>query len=217
MNEGRAMTGKHKTRRKSSAAIVPGAEQQEWESEIPAWLARSGVYRRMPVAARGRLDAAILLRPKDCPTLEAIAEKFKLAERYGISRAALRAYAGKLEQLVRPMAAAQVLAGVLGCLPVSYRRKLAAGSEVMLLSRLVKTLHDEKSSTLAVADLAKLAVLLKTMSQPNKKSEKPKPRQKTPPREPLPPTPESAASDSEGMAETVRTLYGLSWPPGKQT
>lgn len=216
MNEGRAMTGKHKTRKKSRAKAVKGVEQPELESGIPAWLARSGVYRRMPVTVRGRLDAAILLRPKDCPTLEAIAEKFKLAERYGISRAALRTYAGKLEQLVRPMAASQVLAGVLGCLPASYRRKLAAGSEVMLLSRLVKTLHDEQSSTLAVADLAKLAVLLKTMRPPHRKNTTPKRRRNGLPRDSANPPPNSEVFDSEQMAEAVRTLYGLSWPIGKQ-
>ncbi len=211
------MATKTKSRKKSGTGVNKTVERPEPESGIPAWLARSGVYRRIPVTVRGRLDAAILLRPKDCPTLEAIADKFKLAERYGISRAALRTYAGKLEQLVRPMAASQVLAGVLGCLPASYRRKLAAGSEVMLLSRLVKTLNDEKTSTLAVADLAKLAVLLKTVRYPYRKSTTPKRRHNRSPRDSVNPSPDSAVGDSEQMAEAVRTLYGLSWPPGKQT
>ncbi|NLX14568.1 MAG: hypothetical protein GXY44_13075 [Phycisphaerales bacterium] len=185
---------------------------------LPVWLARSSVYRRVPVAVRSRLDAAILLRPQDCPTLEAIAVKYQLAERYGISRAALRVYAGKLEQLVRPRVASQVLAGVLGCLPVSYRRKLAAGSEVMLLSRLAQTLSNDNPSSLTVADLAKLAGLLKALGQTCITDHARKPRrEKNRARALSAPESESAVSDSDRIAEAVRTLYGLSWPTDRKS
>lgn len=131
----------------------------------PSWLTRSPVYRKVPVAVRGRLDAAILLRPADCPTLEAIAQKFDLEGRYGISPDSLANYARKLEQFVRPAMTSQVMAGVLGCLPASYRRQLVAGGQVMLLSKVVQALaDDEREAALSVADLAKLAAVLAAVS-----------------------------------------------------
>jgi hypothetical protein len=123
------------------------------------------VYRKVPVAVRARLDAAILLRPADCPTLEAIARKFDLGGRYGISPDSLANYAHKLEQFVRPAMTSQVMAGMLGCLPARYRRQLVAGGQVMLLSKVVQALaDDEREAALSVADLAKLAAVLAAMS-----------------------------------------------------
>jgi len=139
----------------------------------PSWLTRSRVYQQVPVAVRGRLDAAILLRPADCPTLEAIARKFDLEGRYGVSLGSLAGYAEKLEQLVRPAMMSQVMAGVLGCLPASYRHQLVAGGQVMLLSRVVQALaDDEREEALSVADLAKLAAVLAAVSgsRPTKSS-----------------------------------------------
>jgi hypothetical protein len=183
---------------------------------LPAWLTRSSVYKKVPVAVRGRVDEAILLRPAKCATLEQIAEKFELAGRYGISHSALRSYARKLEQFVRPAVASQLMAGVLGCLPEGYRQRLVAGGQVLLLSRVVQALSAEGGAELSVAELAKLASVLSAVGS---RSRSPAAGAKAAPHtrsssagevDPKPPT-----GDPAKLAEAVRMLYGLPWPPDK--
>ena len=88
-------TGSRTAKRRKRASAKPDGG---FGSEAPPALARTSVCKRVPIAVRTRLDEAILLRPDDCPTLEAIADKFALTDRYGIKGPALRTYARRLEQ-----------------------------------------------------------------------------------------------------------------------
>ena len=199
------------------------------EASLPEWLTRSSVYKKVPVGVRGRLDEAILLRPAECATLDQIAEKFELAERFGISGTALRSYARKLEQYVRPAAASQLMAGVLGCLPEGYQQRLLAGSQVLLLSRVVKSLSAEGGGELSVAELAKLASVLSAMggrsrvpTAHSKSSRPPASGSKTirgmhsSTSDEGEPDLSAATGNPTKLAEAVRMLYGLSWPPVEQ-
>ncbi len=181
--------------------------------DVPEWLTRSKVYKRLPVGVRSHVDAAILLRPADAPTVEAIAAKYKIAERFDISITALRRYARKLEQFVRPTVTSQLMAGVLGCLPKSYRRTLVAGGEVLLLSRVVKALTAEEKGkpALGVADLAKLASVLSAVGRRTQAVRSQKLRAGR--GEKADTNPDAGALNSASLAEVVRELYGLSWPP----
>lgn len=127
-------------------------------------MGRSIVVRRLPASVRARLDEAILLRPKELPTLEAIAAHFELSK-YRISPAALRAYARRLESLARPAATGQLVSLVLGCLPRAYRRRVQDGTEVLLLSRIAQALMAEQPEALSVAELTRLAPVLAAMSR----------------------------------------------------
>lgn len=190
---------------------------------LPSWLTRSSIYKKVPVAVRGRLDEAILLRPADCATLEQIADKFELASLYGISTSVLRSYARKLEQFVRPAAASQLMAGVLGCLPEEYRQQLVAGGQVLLMSRVVKALSDEGGTELSVADLAKLGSVLSAVGgRPSVSATRIKSTQKKRSSKDDASEQESVAGESASissshdptkLAEAVRMLYGLPWPP----
>ena len=185
---------------------------------MPDWLTRSSVYKKVPISVRGRLDEAILLRPADCATLDQIADKFELAERFGISGSALRSYARKLEQFVRPAVASQLMAGVLGCLPEAYRQRLIAGGQVLLLSRVVQALLAEGGAELSVADLAKLASVLSAMGNRSRLpalKAKAAPTTRTSQTGEGEPDPEPAAGNPTKLAEAVRMLYGLPWPPDK--
>lgn len=185
------------------------------ETAAPQWLLRSTVYQRLPARERARLHRAIILRPAGLQTLAAIAEKFELAEKYGISATALRSYAERLEQLVRPAVTSQVVAGVLGCLPEAYRRQMVAGSQVMLISRVLQTM-ESPDATLSVAELAKLASILAALGRQGERPRKPA-RRGTTGRNgtEADESANDAAQTAEPtrLAEAVRTLYGLSWPP----
>jgi len=124
-------------------------------------LARTLVYKRVPLSIRRRLDRAILLRPEGCGTLEAIGAKFKLADKYGVSRDNLRTYARKLERVAEPYFAGNLAAAVLGCMPASYRAQVTVGSQIILISRLVKALT-QNESTLKISDLVRLSSILRT-------------------------------------------------------
>jgi len=176
---------------------------------VPSWFTRSAVYRKVPASVRCRLDAAILLRPPGCETLEAINSKYKLSVRYGVSLRALGRYARNLERLVRPAVASQVMAGVLGCLPAHFRRRLFDGSLVLLLSRVNQVLNDEEGPRLSVSELAKLADVLKDLAhcrsdpagRPSRRGAKGGRAAR------------AGEADPSKLAEAVRALYGLSWPP----
>ena len=143
-----------KTRNSSNNKTAEDNATSPWDMVIYERLGRTQVYKRLPGHLRGRVDEAILLRPEECSSLETIVQRFGLEEKYGITMKALRGYAHKLEQLARPAAASHLLARVLGCLPEEDRRRLLAGSEVLLLSRVIQALSDGKAEALCVADLA---------------------------------------------------------------
>ena len=176
-------------------------------TEIPApvtALTRSAIHRRLPAAVCARLDEAILLRPKDLPTLEAIAAHFDLP-RYRISLPALRAYARRLEDLARPAAAGQLVAVVLGCLPPSYRRRMRDGTETLLLSRVAEVLSLGNSQPLSVAELARLGPVLATMGRQTqtrksagaKRTDSPRPNQG------------SEIAQNSRLKGVVRDVFGL--------
>jgi len=197
------------TGRQTAGPAKPAAEPC-----APARLTQSSVYRRVPAAVRCRLDQAIVLRPADCTTPEAIAEKFDLEKRYGVSLSVLRSYARKLEQFVRPAVASQFLAGVLGCLPESYRRQLVAGNQVLLLSRVVQALTAPGESGLPVSDLARLASLLSSFARQTRATPGPTcPHQSENTSEKKGPDTPVTDPDPTRLAEAVRTVYGLPWPP----
>lgn len=178
-------------------------------------LERTRVYRRLPVAVRARLNEAILLRPKGLGSLEAIASHLELAH-YGISLAALRTYARQLEELVRPAANAQLMGSLLGCLPESFRRQLIAGSEVLLLSRVLRALNAEGEHALTVAELARLASIVTALAGKTARS-RPTPHRSKKNKDGGPEDRDGNPSSETGLAAAVRTLYGLSWPPDDRT
>jgi len=202
-------------RSESRSAEAPSASAGRGAGTLlPEWLTRSSIYKKVPVAVRGRLDEAILLRPAKCATLEQIAEKFELSQRYGLSHSSLRSYARKLEKFVRPAAASQLMAGVLGCLPEGYRRRLVAGGQVLLLSRVVQALSAEGGAELSVAELAKLASVLSAVgSRSRLTADRAKAAHKDRPLPTGESGPKSPAGDPVKLAEAVRMLYGLPWPP----
>lgn len=179
--------------------------------DVPLWLARSPVFQRVPARQRARLDRAILLPGGGGCSIPEIVEKFKLTEKYAITPAMLATYARKLEQLMRPTVTSQVMAGVLSCLPEAYRRRLIRGSEVLLVSKVLAALNTSETP-LTVAEMAKLASILMSVAKQNGS-----------------PARQSKRVDSQGtdsgardraeavdpakMAESIRLLYGLSWPP----
>jgi len=191
------------------------------DSRAPAMLARTSVYRRLPIDVRRRLNEVILSRPSDCATMEAIADKFELTKRYNISLAALRSYASRLEMLVKPTVMSQLKSAVLGCLPESYRQQIIDGSQVMLLSRLIHVLSRSEESgeaksksgdgELSVAELVKIATVLTGMARQanigrtaNKRSGSAEKNHRTPS--------EDQPKEPEKLSESVRAVYGLPWP-----
>jgi hypothetical protein len=177
---------------------------------------RSVLYRRLPEDVRRQVDEAILLRPPERPTPEAIAEQFKLADRYHVSLHALKSYARKLEKLARPVIASRLLGQVLACLPESDRLEMIVGGEVLLLSRLCRSLMVEGKSSLSVGDLAKLASILASVSgkihTPRSQSKGGSGRDKAR-RDKNGVNDETPPTDAKGLSEAVHLLYGLSWPP----
>jgi hypothetical protein len=192
------------------------APPQPTKLPAPPPLVRTAVFKKVPLSVRRRLDRALLLRPEGCATLEAIADNFKLHEKLGISRAALRTYARKLEKMVEPVFAGHLLATILGCLPETYTRQLTAGSQVLLLSKAAKALTQDDAK-LEVPDLAKLSGLLAARTDrstvtdyqkkgyTNKKVRPPGPTNGNP-----------AAGDRQILNEAIQTVYGITWPPSPQ-
>jgi hypothetical protein len=146
--------------------------------------------------------------------MEQAARELSLRKRYGISMEGLRDYAGKLDKLVRPVIANQLLAAMLNCLPSAIRRQFTSGGDILLFSRMVQTLIGHDASGLATPDLARLTDILTSI----------------PGRPPATVTgtgkagsgPVQSAADDRiietpaaptRLAEAVRQVYGLSWPP----
>ncbi len=165
--DGRPCRGK----RSASTAVLQASSFAERARAAGGVLARTRIYRSLPVFVRAQLDSAILLRAPGCRTLEQIGKRFELQAKHDISHTALKEYAGKLEQLIRPAMTSEVIAGVLGCLPEDCRERLLAGSQVMLVSRVIQALADEESAgSLSVADLARLATILRSATRQSRVS-----------------------------------------------
>jgi hypothetical protein len=201
-----------KNEKRSDKAITDDENKQLWDLAICESLSRTQVYKQLPGHMRSKVDRVILLRPKRCSTLEAVAEQHQLEERYGISMKALRTYARKLEKLVRPAAASQVLAGVLGCLPESERKRMLAGSEVLLLSRVMQALCGDQQQALDVADLAKLSSILCSVAKNSGKPASEKKTGREPDRQNTRGNDNPAPQSPAKLAEAVHLLYGLNWP-----
>lgn len=193
------------------------------KSELPtadlektgAWqkaLARTVVYKRVPLSTRRALDRAILVRPQGCATLEAIEERFRLTERFGVSRDNLRTYARKLERVAQPCFAGNLAAAILGCMPAAYGSQVAAGSQIILISRLVQALT-LKQSRLEIPELIRLASALRfanpTGVARNAATKGCGQQGKIRGRDDAV---SSCFSNEATLAEAVRTVYGLEYP-----
>lgn len=170
-----------------------------------------------------RLDADLLTHPPGLATLRKIAVKFKLRERYGITLAGLRMYADEFEKLARPVVASQIIAHALGCLPENYRQEVAGGGQVLLLSQVLAVLTAKAEpalkkdradrredqtpppAELSVADLAKLATILSNIAR-RWRSDTAGGKK----------TASCLTLEPYNLAEAVRSLYGLIWPPPDQ-
>jgi hypothetical protein len=175
-------------------------------------LARSPVYRRLPAAVRARLDRALLSREEGRGALDRMHREFELAARYGITPGMLRAYASRLEDLMRPVVTSQVIAGVLGSLSRARRRQLVHGSEILLISRLVAVLNADPR-LLPVPQLARLGGLLVSLGRETRSTKSGRTPAGDAGAERVAPRGDPAATDPIKMAESVRLLYGISYPP----
>ncbi|MHC4443136.1 MAG: hypothetical protein ACYTF1_06030 [Planctomycetota bacterium] len=181
------------------------------ESRIPGLLLRTRVYKRVPEAERSRLDADIMFHPEGYATLKSIANKYKLVDRYGISRKALDTYAQRLAGIVRPAMSSLVLANLLGCLPESYRRSVVDGGHVMLLSRVMQVLSCGGCTPLSVAELARLASLFSAIAARNNVDRGTGKAGGGKDKDVIAEA-DSSGGDPVKIAESVRMLYGLPWP-----
>ncbi|MCL2329675.1 MAG: hypothetical protein FWC56_00050, partial [Phycisphaerae bacterium] len=154
-------------------------------------------------------------------TIPAILRHFALQEKYDLTADQVEAYAERVEQLVRPEVTSQIMAGVLGCLPKAYRRQLVAGGEVLLVSRVLQALNMQESG-LRVAEMAKLASILLSLGRQSRseetgrRSRSGKQSQKSGARDVD--VNEGDGGNMDGvdsiqLAESLRLLYGLQWPP----
>jgi hypothetical protein len=216
-----AAGGEKSMRRKparSSSQPVPGTHSPRQSGDAdetyspPALLTRTSVYKRLPDSLRNQLDQALLERPKDCATLNAVARKFQLAQRFGITTRALRAYAAKLDQLAEPVYAGRLVNSLLECLPDARPAELTDGGDVMLISRVVQALT-QKDKKLAAPDLARAALLFGSNAAKQRLTSCKKEGytdQGKPNRSPAEASP--AQSRPDNLAESVRMVYGLGWP-----
>lgn len=198
---------------------MEGEKGMETTFVLPA-LARSVVYRKLPIGVRCRLDRLILLRPKNCATEAAMAKRLRLAEGYGVSTAALRGYVRRFEQYLRPVVASQLTVAVLGALPAAYRRQIADGGQVVLLGKVVQALTDprpmgseSRSEALSVADLSKLAAVLRAIRPPDASGRAGRGRGRREAGSRRQVGVHDAAGSFGRLGEVVRRLYGLDWPP----
>jgi hypothetical protein len=169
-------------------------------------LSRSAVCRRVPVRIQSKLNRAIMLRSSSRASIDALAAKYDLPKQYGVSAAALRSYARRLEELLRPVLASQLVAAALGCMPEAYRRQALAGSQVLLLSRFVGCVW-QGDAALSAAEMAKLAAVLGSFAEKGASKTARSGRPATPDGTP------SSNGQPTKLAEAVRAVYGLTWPP----
>ena len=191
------------------------ADQREGRGKDWSLLTRTSVYRRVPAAMRRRLDRTLLMRPEGCTSLDAILHKFRLNEQFGITREALGTYARKIERLAEPYLAGLLAAAVVGCMPTSYRDQVTAGSQIILVSQAVQALTNE-DKTLKAPDLLKLASTLRAAAQRNISTCKCGSYGQEGSRMPPGDRKRGMKTDQEALADTLRTVYGLDWPPTGQ-
>lgn len=208
--------GSRRAPSKGRAAPDSGAELGEpvVPDELAAGLARSVVYRKVPPALRARIDRAILMPSEGDASVGQVAGELKLAERYGITEAALQTYVEKVETLMRPAVRSQIMAAVLSCLPREYRRRLFEGSQVLMVSRVLGALTNPDSG-LSVAEMAKLAAILHTMSggRAARAHARMVRRGGSPASESGSSGDAGGSHDASRLPESIRLLYGLPWPP----
>ena len=162
-------------------------------------LARTRLYRILPMELRARVDVAILLRPPECPNLEDIIPAMELDTRFGIRLTDLRQYARALEQFARPLMAALLVSTLLAALPRRVSTHLGRANRLLVWSRLVQHLTDPSAKPLTATELAKLAAILRPLHRrPGRTSDTPH----RPPGSPLP-------FDRDTLAPVVRMLYGV--------
>jgi hypothetical protein len=182
------------------------------EAAVPAGLTRTAVYRKVPVAVRCRLDKAILLRGTNGNAVDEIHAEFDLAERFGVSARALRSYARKLADLVKPAMSAQVMAAMLGCLPNSYRSQLVAGSQTLLLSRVISALTDDRAEALSASDLGRLATVLEAIAKRSNDADTKTGSKKRRSKKHNSISDDTDLADESKVAQAIRMVYGLTWP-----
>lgn len=199
-----AKVSKISRRRKRASAGATGAHKGDGAcAGKPACeaLLKSPVVIRLPRDLRSRLDRAVIERAVTGASLESIARDLDLS-RHGVSLAAVRRYAAVLEEVLRPVASAQVIAGVLKCLPSRARRDILAGNQLLLLSKVACALSEASASDLPAGELVKLAGVLRSAAQGRSRTRRGK-AAKGGGEDLLDPT---------QMGPALRMLYGLSWP-----
>jgi len=105
-----------------------------------------------------------------------------------------------------------VVNALFGCFPDKYRQKLMAGREIILVSRVLQVLCGDENNRLSVAELAKLASMISSYGGRSTTAEKPARRasQKSTGHNDQEKEAGAVSPDSARLAETVRTLIGLS-------
>jgi hypothetical protein len=184
-------------------------QQVDGRHDLPAFdeLQRTKVYRAVPFEERASLDAMLILRPVDCSTVESVADKLDLATRFGLCVTDIRLYARRLEAFARPMMAGLAFSALVRALPPHLTEGLGRTSHVVIWSRLVQHLSDEKAKPLTASEFAKLAALLSS----------PRPA-KPQPVKPGGDTPGNAAASENGdddvsvkqLASMADLVYGVS-------
>jgi hypothetical protein len=167
-------------------------------------LARSTVVRKLPLRLLARVERAVLGRASSGKTLDDIAANLSL-ETHGITPGALKQYARMLDELIRPVAAAQVMAGVLGCLPETYQRRILTGNQVLLLSKVAHILTHTPDDKIQSSELVKLAGVLRSAARHSQKSSEQTERKGKASRS-------VETLNIEEMGRAVRSVFGLCWP-----
>jgi hypothetical protein len=127
-----------------------------------------------------------------------------------------------------------LMSGLLGCMPRRYRERLVAGSQVLLLSRVVQALtraqpeaqtaadsgETDDADPLSVSELAKLASILSSLTArvtPDgaKTATKRSKQKSTGSQTGRPGDAQNTKVDHDKLSEAVRMLYGLDWPAEK--
>jgi hypothetical protein len=179
---------------------------------VTAVAAESPVLRKIPLRVRTRLDAALIHRSTTGETMSEIGGRLKL-DKFGVTSAELERYAEMLEELIRPIACSQFVAGVLGCLPAAYRRRLMTGNQILLMSKVAKILSQSNKEEFAAGELVKLANVLRAAAQPRVSTRQSRSAKAAGKQDPKDAT--IAAVDflsDERVIRDVRSLYGLTWP-----
>lgn len=193
------------TSRCGSTAAPAGASDATRDEKPPPTpaafdrLARTRLYRTLPMELRARVDVAILLRPPEWPRLEDILAGMELETRFGIRLTDLRQYARALEHFARPLMAALLVSTLLGALPRRVSAHLGRANRLLVWSRLVQHLTDPNAKPLTATELAKVAAILRPAAR---RSGRASGGRQQPAEQRLP-------FDRDTLAPVVRMLYGV--------